>query len=222
MNFITIPTEQTTAVTDAILALVAFYAVYSLSALRGVNREKARLWMIIFGLLGVGALLGAIAHGFEMSDTVNRALWMPLFFCLIMVVTLILAAAILDWKGEAAYLKTRPWIVIIGIAAFAVSATLSFFIERYFIIFILYQSAAMLFALVTYLRLWLGQRRPDAAIMTLGILITIFAAVEQALRLWSFTLIWQFDHNGVYHLIQVVALFVFLAAVRKGIRANPA
>jgi hypothetical protein len=222
MNFITIPTEQTTAVTDAILALVAFFAVYSLSSLRGVNREKAKLWMLIFGLLGIGALLGAIAHGFEMSEIVNRALWMPLFFCLIMVVTLILAAAILDWKGEAAFLKARPWIVLLGLVAFAVSATLSFFIERYFIIFIIYQSLAMLFALFTYMKLWAGQKRNDAAVMTLGILITIFAAVEQALRLWSFTLIWQFDHNGVYHLIQVVGLFVILAAVRKGIRANPA
>jgi hypothetical protein len=51
-----------------------------------------------------------------------------------------------------------------------------------------------------------------------GILITIAAAGVQAGKLFAFTLIWPFDHNGAYHLIQMAGIVLIVAGLRKDLR----
>jgi hypothetical protein len=46
-----------------------------------------------------------------------------------------------------------------------------------------------------------------------GLLISIAAAVIQGTGTVSFTLIWPFDHNGVFHLVQLPGL----AAIAYGL-----
>ncbi len=75
----------------------------------------------------------------------------------------------------------------------------------------------MLVALALYGRLALTRRLPGAWLMVGGIVLTIVAAVVQATQLVSFTLIWPFDHNGVFHLIQIVALPVLAVGLRAGL-----
>jgi hypothetical protein len=39
----------------------------------------------------------------------------------------------------------------------------------------------------------------------------------QAKKSLRLTLVWQFDHNGVYHLIQAVGLLFLLAGLRRSL-----
>ena len=89
MEFIEIPTEQTTAVTDAILAVlaVAAAAIY-LQRISQKNRWKATLWIFVFGLLALASALGAIAHGFKMPTAFQTYLWYPLYLSLGLLVAL--------------------------------------------------------------------------------------------------------------------------------------
>ena len=79
MRFVDISTEQTTAVTDVLLALVALASVLYLSHI-GADSDafKVRIWSWAFGLLAFASALGAIAHGFQMSEQLNSLLWKPL------------------------------------------------------------------------------------------------------------------------------------------------
>ena len=87
-----------------------------------------------------------------------------------------------------------------------------------FMVFIVYETVAMLFALGGYTWLaWQG-RLEGAWLMVIGILTTIVAAGVQAGKLLSFTFIWSFDHNGVYHLIQMVGIGLLLAGLKKALR----
>jgi hypothetical protein len=54
--------------------------------------------------------------------------------------------------------------------------------------------------------------------MVAGILTTIAAAGVQAGKLISFTFIWSFDHNGVYHLIQMMGIGFLLAGLKKALQ----
>ena len=75
-----------------------------------------------------------------------------------------------------------------------------------FLVFTIYEAAGMVFAFGGYL--WLAYRciLRGSLIMASGILVTIIAAGFQAINTISFNCIWSFDHNGIYHLVQMVCI----------------
>ena len=50
--------------------------------------------------------------------------------------------------------------------------------------------------------------------MAAGVLVSIIAAVIQTKKSISLKLIWQFDHNGIYHLVQTVGLILLLIGLQ--------
>jgi hypothetical protein len=210
MEFIDIPTEQTTAITDAILALLALGGALYLYRIGKSDRWKANLWLSVFGLLTVAAVFGTIAHGFKMSTQLNSLLWQPLFLSLGTMVSLFVVGTVYDAWGKAAARKALPVMLVVG----AVFYTITLLIPGSFLVFIVYEAAATLFALVAYGWLTWRGRLPGAGLMTLGIFITIVAAIVQATETLTVTVVWPFDYNGLYHLIQMVGLLALLAGLR--------
>ena len=206
LKFIDIPTEQTTAITDLILATIA--SVFALYLFLADYRPdlKAALWISIFGLVGLAALLGAIVHGFEMSENARLRLWQPLHLLLALTVALIPIAVIYDLWGENYALSVLPVTLGLGMIFFG-------FVLIYphnFLAFFIYQTIAMFFALIGYSWLALLGRLDGAWFMVAGIAITMVAAAVQTRKSICFKLIWAFDHNGLYHFIQMAALLFLL------------
>jgi hypothetical protein len=53
--------------------------------------------------------------------------------------------------------------------------------------------------------------------MAAGILVSILAAGIQAKKSICLTLIWQFDHNGIYHIVQMLGLILLLVGLRRSL-----
>jgi hypothetical protein len=88
------------------------------------------------------------------------------------------------------------------------------------LVFTFYEAVAMLFALGAYSWLAFTGRLAGAYWMVAGVLVTIIAAAVQVL--WNgkenpLTLIWQFDQNGLYHLIQMVGVALLMVGLRLGL-----
>ena len=218
MDIINIPTEQTTAATDAILAVMAVAAVVYLQQNTNKDRWKANIWTGVFAFLALASALGAIAHGFVMSEALQAMFWQPLYLSLGVLIALFVVGALYDMFGKNTAKKGLPILVGIGLAFFGVTLVW----PDNFLVFIIYELAAMLFALGGYTWLAFKGRLAGAWLMVGGIFMTIFAAGVQATRLFSFTFIWQFDHNGVYHLLQMVGLALLVASLHKALSALPA
>ncbi|HET7767807.1 MAG TPA: hypothetical protein VFN74_03465, partial [Chloroflexota bacterium] len=75
-----------------------------------------------------------------------------------------------------------------------------------------YELVAMTFALLAYGQLAL-RRAPGAGLLSLGILMSIVAAGIQASPA-VVVLGWTFDHNGLYHLIQMVGVVLVVMGIR--------
>ena len=210
MQLIDIPTEQTTAATDLLLAAVAAAAAVSMWNWRGNDRRRAALWAWAFGLLGFAAVLGAAAHGLRMSTAANRLIWMPLNLALGLVMALFVAGAVYDRFGLAAARRALPILLAIGMTFFAV-AELS---DGGFLVFVIYEAIAMLTALVLYGLLALHRRLAGAATVVIGVLITIAAAAVQVNHNVRVNVIWEFDHNGIFHLMQIAGVIVIAAGLR--------
>lgn len=213
MEFIAIPTEQTTAVTDAILAVIAIASALYVARISQQNRWKARLWVWFFGLLAVASLLGVLVHGVTMSKVIQTFLWQPLNLVLGLVGAIFMVAAVYDMWGEAIARRTLPIMGVVGVGFFGITVVW----PDSFLVFIIYEVANMLLALAAYLWPAYGGQLEGAWLMVGGILVTIIAAGVQASKGIAFTFIWPFDHNGVYHLIQMVDIVLLLVALRRAL-----
>ncbi len=205
-------TEVTTAATDALLAVAALGCIAVLRRGRNRHRQRVAVWSWVFGLLTFASLVGAIAHGLDLSSTVQSWLWRPLFLSLGLVVAMFVVGAVFDLKGESA---ARAWLVpmlVLALGFFTITQIGS----GSFRAFVDYEALAMLGALGIYLLLALKRRLPGAGTVAAGILLNIVAAAIQSTDTISLTIIVPFDHNGVFHLVQIVALVVLTRGLARG------
>jgi len=213
MGIITIPTEQTTAFTDIILALLAMLtAVYISRKGMEKNQFRTRIWAGAFLFLALSAGVGAIAHGFEMSDGLNRSVWHVINLGLGMTVALFLVATALDLTNEKLAKRFLTGMIILAFIFFLVTV----FVPGSFLVFIIYESIAMLVALGTYMGLAVKKKLPGAAMIAIAIFLTMVAAGIQASEAVNVTVIWEFDHNGIFHIVQMMALPLFAIGISKG------
>ncbi len=218
MEFITDPLEQTTAVTDLILGIMAVWAVFYLKKMNRFKPWKSLIWQWAFIFLALASLIGAVAHGFQMSEKVNYIMWQPLNLFLGMTIAFFVIGVIYDTWGEAASRRWMPIMIVIALLFFITKLVASLFIKYSFFIFIIYEAAGTLFALGAYTLLSMKKQIRGGWLMTVGVLITILAAGVQSIKFIHFTLIWEFNNNGAFHLIQAVALFFLIFGLRADLK----
>ena len=207
--FIDSPTELTTAATDAILALIAICLAAALQRRLPAGFHQ-RLWQAVFVSLAIGSFLGAAAHGFKMEQAANDLLWHPIYFFLGLTLTLLALVAVHDWRGELSARRLLLWLLPLPL----IVVLLTWAGGGAFLIFILFEAVVMLSLLVVYFRLAL-QKQSGALAILAGIIITVAAAIVQASGPFTFRLIWLFDHNGLFHLVQLPGLLFFFAGAVK-------
>ncbi len=195
-------TRLTTAATDAALALVG--TAFSLLFARrgGEDRWRSALWGWVFGLLGLAAGLGTVVHGLALDPSAHWALWQPLHLSIGLLVALLLVAALADWRGKAVGRRSLPPALAVALVLYAATLVA----RGTFPYFVACQWATMLAVLVVYAGLALGGR-PAAGWIATGIGLSVAAGAVQASSL-SLTLVWPFDHNGLFHLVELAALLV--------------
>lgn len=208
-----VPTELTTAATDAMLAVLALGAIRWLAHRRAPDPPKVTLWILVLALLAVASALGAVAHGLDLSPDTVYLLWQPLFLSLGLVVALFVIAAVHDGIGPGTARRLLIPALLVGACFYLV--TLLF--PGTFLVFVLYEAVAMLVALALYVKLALRSGAGWARLMVLGIALNVVAAGIQASGTVRLDLGVPLDHNGVFHIVQMVAIVVLVAGVGKGL-----
>ena len=209
-------TEITTSATDALLALECIVVCVVLRRSSAFDRWRIGIWCWVLGLLAFASALGAVAHGLEITPSLRVALWKPLNLSLGFLVGLFLVGAFFDSHGELFARRLLPWSLGLGAIFFALTQ----FLSGGFTLFVLYEAAAMLAALVIYTFLTATHRLKGAGVLAIAILLNLAAAGIQASRL-SLTIWVPFDHNGLFHLVQMVAIATLGVGLTMGMRANP-
>ena len=189
--------EPMTLATDYVLAAAA--AIIAVRVLRTAGGEDARRWWgVAFVALALGAALGGTHHGFRLE-----ALWKPT------VLVLGVAAAAMV-AGSALATAPGMWrlaLIALAAAKLAVYWTWVWRDDRF--IWVLADTGSA-FALVALLHL-VAWRRPGSRWMVAGVAVSIVAALVQASR---FDLHPHFNHNDLYHLVQLGALLAYYRGVR--------
>ena len=206
-------TELTTAGTDALLAAFALGGMASVIRLRSPEEWKARTWATVFGLLAMGAALGALVHGLTWSPATRSRLWIPIYLSLGLTVALFMAGAIYDLRGYSASRKCLPVLILVALAFFAATQTG----KGNFLWFVAYELVAMLISLGIYGYLTIRRRVPGSGLMLLGVLLTILAAAIQATKVLRLDGPIPMNSDGIFHLVQIVAVVVLVGGLRRGL-----
>jgi hypothetical protein len=213
-----IPTEQTTAATDALLAILAFIVTIKVNQSgKGIDLIKTRIWTWVFGLLTFASADGAIAHGFQMSKLTKSVLWQPLNLSLVLTICLFAAGVIYDLKKFRLPKALIPVLLVCAIIFFAITVILP---DALTTIFIKVEAIAMVFAFVAYTILALRKTIKGAGLMAAGILITIIAAVIQAIHTIKVMVIWEFDHNGIFHIVQMMGVIFLFQGLQRELKSR--
>ena len=184
--------------------------------LRRVAPPGARraVWLAALALLAAGASLGVVAHGFALAPATVDALWQPLYLALGGSVALFVVGAIADWKGPGAARLALPiMLVVAGGFYFATRWT-----GGDFRVFVAYEAAALLGALAVYATLHFRRGFPGAGAIALAFALSLAAGVVQAGGRAAIDIGWPLDHNGIFHLIQLVGLAVLGRGLGRALR----
>lgn len=211
------PTELATTATDGLLALESLGLAAWLGRAPMGGAWRSRLWRGAFALLAVASLLGAATHGLALPTDFQALVWPVLYLALGVMVALFLVGAVLDGWGPASARRLLPWALAGGAACVAATGMLG----GAFRVFLVFEGGAMLAALAVYVRLAARQRLPGAGLITLSILVNLIAAGIQAGGVSPRALL-PLDHNGLFHLVQMIGVTLLAAGLTRNKASPPA
>jgi len=218
---LTTPPEMTTAITDGMFGIMAFYLAYRL---RIINSLRIKIWRYVFTGIGLSAVLGVPAHAFYQIAGLNPPnmnaqtyYWAFLGFFLFLMASLLAVAVLYDIYGESALKKNIKIMTATGALFYLLYMVVAVFkiISGYFIVFIGYSAIIMIFALAAYLVMAVRRKDRSMYIIVSAIFVAILANLVQASGALSFTAVWKFDSNSVYHFIMMASLLLFYRGVRE-------
>ncbi len=207
--------EPTTVVTDYLLGTLGLVLGYRLWRRTGGDSNR-RLWAAALVAMAVAAFAGGTAHGF--ADRFGASgLWIlwRITVWSIGVASLSIAVA------AARFALPRPWVgLAVGLFGLQFAAYALWMLRHdSFGYVILEYVPAMLFALVVAAWQWWSRRWAGGPWVVVGILVSLAAAGVQAS---GFSLHKHFNHNDLYHVIQMVGVYLlYRGGAQIGV-TNPA
>lgn len=209
MELIGSATERTTAATDLLLAAAALAGAIYLRRLPPASAAR-RIWALALAAAGLASLLGAVTHGLVMSAQLREALWQPLYLLLGIVVAGFVAGAVGDRWGDRPARRVLPPMLFLALLFYLLTRLAG----GDFLVFVLFQAAGLLAALVIYLRLARAGRR-GVGLVAAALAVSLGAGAIQADESLAARLVWEFDHNGLYHLTQLVGLALLVMGLAR-------
>ena len=207
MDLVGVTTERTTAGTDVVLALAALAAILLLRRATPASFGRS-VWLAALAALALASVLGAAAHGLVLHPATRELLWQPLYLALGVTMALFVVGAVRDWKGDAAGRRLLPPMLALAAVFYGVTRLTG----GSFLAFVVYEAAALIFSMGVYLRLTRTPDRAGAAVMAAALAVSLAAGAVQASDA-GLRLVWDFDHNGVFHLVQLIGLALLVTGL---------
>ena len=174
-------------------------------------------WFVIFfGAVGIGALLGGIKHGF-LSDTqsvIHGVVWKTTLIA-------IGIAALSTWIIGGRLLfseRAANRIPVFAVSLLTIYVATVLWVSQSFIVAIVYYVPATAFLLTAFFLIYLRHPRNYLVAGIFGLAMVFVAAVIQQSKASILSL--GLNHNAVYHLVQAIALGLVFVAARGLSREN--
>jgi hypothetical protein len=205
--------EPTTTLTDVALAIVGGW--FSLALVLQPHTQATHLWAEAFGCGAIGALLGAVAHGFvdHLSPRAHGLVWKGSLMCAG-------AAAIVFAAAAARSATPAPMRGDIVLSQVDLIVPVAFIAVALYVVAVIFRptfataavASSMALGAMLIAAIFIARSSPagSAWLMTAVALSAVGFTVQ-----WARISVHRYlNHNDLYHLLQLVALVcLYLAAV---------
>ena len=196
-------TEPATMATDFLIAVICLvFAVGVERAAGGIGTPRG-LWGLSFAFAAIAAMTGGVVHGFALlvSGAAKDRLWKATQYSIGVTSLAILAAAILAFVDGA----VARWLVGAAVAKFVAYATTVRRRDDYAVVVVDY-GVSMIAVAALAIAGWVRSGAPAAPWLVVGVAVSGVAASVQLEKITPHP---RFNHNDLYHVIQIVALYLF-------------
>jgi hypothetical protein len=186
--------EPMTLATDYLLGAVTAWLCFVV--LNHREGQRCRLWWgIAFAALALAAFLGGTWHGFVQGDLLWKATTLSVG---VAAFAMVVASAFAALSGAA-----RKLLIALAIVKLAIYT--GWMLEHDQFIYVVIDTGVA-FALVAVLHVWKWN-----ALLLAGVAVSVVAGMVQAS---GFALHRHFNHNDLYHVIQIAAIVLFYRGAR--------
>jgi hypothetical protein len=204
--------EQFTGLIDLIFGILLLILVWKLfqKAEKPVT-QKLSLWLGALITLAFSSFLGFVVHFFFFVPRVYSIVWQPLYLSLGVSISFFVLAIIAEMKKEL----LDPMQIVLVLAAPIVFFTLTLIFPGSFLIFVIYESLALLFCLISLLIFGIRQKSQHYFQLFFAFLIFILSIAFQAMYDVKVLFVVSIDPNGLIHLSQLASLPLFYLGISK-------
>jgi hypothetical protein len=208
-------TEPDVTLTDYGVALECAILSGLLFRRPAVRPELRGLFVLLFASTGIAALAGGTVHGFfpRGSSVLGAGLWR-------VVMLGIGLTALAGWSIGARVLFSAPTARLVEVLAAvecAAYATFVLAVDQSFWIAIANYAPSVLFVAFAFLVAYRRQRGGPLLAGLLGLLLAIAGAIVQQLRIGVHPA--YFNHNALFHVVQMAAFVPLFVAARHLVAA---
>jgi hypothetical protein len=204
----------TTIATDYLLAALA--AAWGVDLLRGARRDVVRMLGLALVSGGLAAAIGGTSHALASGwdPTTRASVWLATYSLVGAASLLLTAAAACAFAPRAC----RPALFVVLSARFgAFLLLIARHAELRYVVYDAVLSVAALAALA-----WLGRASRDAAAVPWFLVCIGSSLLGLAIQRSGFRANQAWNHNDVFHLLEVAALYCLWRAGRSFGRSDPA
>ena len=195
--------EPMTMLTDYLLGVWTLYLAFKLIRKGiGISQRSILLWGLSFFATGIAAIIGGTSHGFALYfGTVTRVvIWTATLYSIGFTSLFLLSAVIIATIKN----PLRNWLIAFTVVKFILFAVWIFSHPEFkYVIYDYVPAMIAVLILQVYVKYSRGDR--SATWIISGILVSFgAAAVQQS----GYMLHEHFNHNDLYHVIQMGAVFL--------------
>ncbi len=202
--------EPTTLITDYLLGALNLYLAARLwKTGKSKNSQSIKLWSGAFLASAIAAVVGGTSHGFAfyLSDFADSIIWKTTIYSIGLASFFMLAGTITATLTN----PLKKWLLMLTGIKFLLFA-LWMMTHSAFKYVIYDYGPAMVGVMLLLIYAYLRKKEKGAPYIITGILISFFAAgIQQA----GLTIHKYFNHNDLYHVIQMGAMIFLYKGARK-------
>ncbi len=204
-------TEPMTMITDYLLGTVSIFLGSRLLIIGKRDGKRSVLfWGIAFNATGLAAFTGGTYHGFlnYFAPLTQVILWkITLLLAGVMSLSMLLGSLWAKLKNPY-----RFWLAVLVVSKFFVFSILVLRSDSFSIVVLDYVPA-MIGVVICHVRgLFADRNNEEARWLVAGVLISFVGAAFQHHRIGFSD---GFNHNDLYHVIQIVAMSVFFTGAKR-------
>jgi hypothetical protein len=197
--------EPATMMTDYMITVLAWLLGWRIYF--GGKSDCQKWWAVVFALIGLSAFLGGTHHGFQrvIDPATNELIWESTRWIVFFV-----SLAMLIGHSKAVFDKRFTNLVTV----FALIKLLVFLFwalsDSSFLVAIADYLPVLLFILIAELFMWKTYATRESKFLVAGVVVSLLGAAGQQAGIGISE---HFNHNDVYHVVTLVALYLFYLGV---------